>query len=235
VNAQLRHEKGFVKLDLKYDSDNLKVKFIKADYGQSQFELSAVQFNELIRTVNILIHNAWKVNFNHLLELFKLIHIWGVHNFIDWSIHSEEHSHIIFISLISSIVNWVTVHDKHKPVSETSIDSYNVTQKMKHRESKNVLKHILDVVNEKSEVSVSILQVSQIERPLMATEVWNEDEWLPSLIKTLKLLDSLSSYVFDIDWISVNKLVTIILEIIHFIMMTDKAQIYNILNLKLIQ
>jgi len=58
VNAQLRHEKGFVKLDLKYDSDNLKVKFIKADYGQSQFELSAVQFNELIRTVNILIHNA---------------------------------------------------------------------------------------------------------------------------------------------------------------------------------
>jgi len=58
ANAQLRHEKGFAKLGLKYDSDNLKVEFIKADYGQSQFGLPAVQFDELIRTVDVLIHNA---------------------------------------------------------------------------------------------------------------------------------------------------------------------------------
>jgi len=175
------------------------------------------------------------VDFNHSLESFKPIHIRGVRNFIDWSIRSERHPHIIFISSISSIVNWATVHGEHEPVPETPIDSHDVAQEMGHRESKNVSECILGVVNEKSGVPVSILQVGQIEGPLMATGVWNEDEWLPSLIKTSKSLDSLPSYVLDIDWIPVDKLATIILEIVHFAVTTDKARIYNILNPKPIQ
>jgi len=132
------------------------------------------------------------------------------------------------MSSISSIVNWATVHGEHEPVPETPIDSHDVAQEMGHGESKNVSKRVLGVVNEKFGVPVSIPRVGQIGGPLMATEVWNEDEWLPSLIKTSKSLNSLSSYVLDIDWIPVDKLATIILEIVHFAVTTDKARIYNV-------
>ncbi|KAI9879042.1 MAG: hypothetical protein M1830_009784 [Pleopsidium flavum] len=232
ANAQQRHEKSFAKLGLKYDLDSQKVEFIQADYGQSQFGLPADQFGELTRTADVLIHNAWKVDFNHSLESFEPIHIRGVRNFIDWSIRSERHPHIIFISSISSIGNWATVHVGDEPVPETPITSHEVAQEMGYGESKNVSERILGVANEECGVPVSILRVGQIAGPLMAKGVWNKDEWLPSLIKTSKSLSSLPSYIPDIDWIPVDKLATIILEIVHFGVTTDKARIYNILNPK---
>ena len=93
----------FIKLGL--DVNLSRVDFIRADYGENQLGPSDAQFNELTTTVNIIIYNAWKVDFNHSLESFEPVHIQGVCNLIDWSIHSSRYPHIIFLSLIASVGN----------------------------------------------------------------------------------------------------------------------------------
>ena len=113
INGREMQEEGFTKLSL--DVNLSKVDFIKADYGENQLGLSDAQFNELITAVDIIIHNAWKVDFNHSLESFEPVHIQGVRNLIDWSIHSSRHPHIIFLSSISSVANWKRFH-RDEPV-----------------------------------------------------------------------------------------------------------------------
>lgn len=58
---------------------------MKVNDGESHLGLSDAQFNELTSSVDIIIHNAWKVDFNYSLESFKPVHIRGVCNLIDWS------------------------------------------------------------------------------------------------------------------------------------------------------
>lgn len=227
VNSRERQEESFTKLGLKLSL--AKVEFLKANYEKNQLGLSDAQFNELTSTVDIIIHNAWKVDFNHSLESFQPVHIQGVRKLIDWSIHSNRHPHIIFLSSTSSVGNWERIHHD-EPVSETPISSHHVAQEMGYGESKHVAECILNVASEKSGVRVSVLRVGQIAGPVSAPGVWNRDEWFPSLIKTSQSLGYLPSYVPDANWIPVDSLAAIIVDIVHFAATTDKAYTYNIVN-----
>lgn len=227
VNSRERQEESFTKLGLKLSLS--RVEFLKANYEKNQLGLSDAQFNELTSTVDIIIHNAWKVDFNHSLESFQPVHIQGVRKLIDWSIHSNRHPHIIFLSSTSSVGNWERVHHD-EPVSETPISSHHVAQEMGYGESKHVAECILNVASEKSGVQVSVLRVGQIAGPVSAPGVWNRDEWFPSLIKTSQSLGYLPSYVPDANWIPVDSLAAIIVDVVHFAATTDKACTYNIVN-----
>lgn len=89
-------------------NDNIntpRVEFLQADYGQSQLGLADAQYRKLISTVDIIIHNAWKVDFNHSLESYAPIHLQSVRILIDWSLHSIRQPSIIFVSSTSSVGN----------------------------------------------------------------------------------------------------------------------------------
>lgn len=232
ADAQSRHEKWFASMDLQdqYALYQQKAEFIQVDFSQKDFGLSVTNFDKLTRTTDILIHNAWKVDFNHSLESFERVHIQGVRHLIDWSINSNRQPHIIFVSSISSVGNWFAVHGNSEPVPEVSIESLDVAQDMGYGESKNVAERILTIANETSGLPVSILRVGQIAGPLMVKGVWNESEWLPALIKTSKSLGYLPDHIPEIDWIPVDKLAATMLEILHFAAQTEKSLVYNVVN-----
>ena len=213
-------------------SDNLdtpQVDFIKADFGQTQFGLTGAKFDELSNSVDIIIHNAWKVDFNQSFDSFEPVHIKGVYSFIEWSHHSSRHPHIIFISSISSVSNPRFVPPGEE-INETPISNHRSAQQMGYAESKNVAECILDAANTKSGIPVSILRVGQIAGPVSTQGKWTEDEWFPSLIKTSKSLGYLPNYLPDADWIPVDTLATIILDIAHFSINNNNSWIYNIVN-----
>lgn len=227
-NAREKQEESFTKLGLERDLS--RVEFIKANYGDIHLGLPDVQFNELTNTVDIIIHNAWKVDFNHSLESFEPVHIRGVGNLIDWSINSSRHPHIIFLSSISSVESWTRLH-RNEPVPDTPIFDHNIAQKMGYAESKHVAECILNVASEKSQVPVSILRVGQIAGPVSAPGVWSRDEWFPSLIKTSQSLGRLPDYVPHADWIPVDSLAATVLDIVRFAAKTEKTTCtYNIVN-----
>lgn len=235
ADAQSRHKEWFASIDLEdeYDLKRQKAEFIKVDFSRRDFGLSATKLDKLTSTTDILIHNAWKVDFNHSLESFERVHIQGVRHLIDWSIGSSRHPHIIFVSSLSSVGNWSAVHGNSEPVPEILIENLDVAQVMGYGESKSVAERILNIANKTSGVPVSVLRVGQIAGPLMVKGVWNEDEWLPALIKTSKSLGYLPDYVPDIDWIPVDNLAATILEILHFAARTEKSWVYNIVNPRL--
>ena len=228
VDGRKKQGGSFKKLGLEIDLS--RVDFMKADYGEKQLGLSDALFNELTSTVDIIIHNAWKVDFNHTLESFEPVHIQGVRNLIDWSIHSSRNPHIIFLSSISSVGNWSRLYPD-KPAPETALPDHKISQQMGYAESKHVAECILNVASEKSGVPTSILRVGQIAGPISTPGVWNRDEWFPSLIKTSCSLGYLPNYVPDADWIPVDSLAATILDIAHFAAGTgNTTRTYNIVN-----
>lgn len=231
TKARAHQEESFKHLGFAHKLDPSQVEFIEAEYGHSTLGLAEAGYQELTSSVDIIIHNAWKVDFNHSLESFEPVHIRGIRNLIDWSTSSKRHPHIIFISSISSVGNWKDANP-NKQVSESPISNLDSAQDMGYGESKNVAECILNAAIKKSGVPVSILRVGQIAGPVTTAGIWNRDEWFPSLIKTSQSLGRLPSYLPDADWIPVDILAVVILDIVHYAVNTEHARIYNIVNPK---
>ncbi|KAK5276845.1 hypothetical protein LTR16_010610, partial [Cryomyces antarcticus] len=61
--------------------------------------------------------------------------------------------------------------------------------------------------------------------------VWSQAEYLPSLIQTSKALGRVPKSLPDaVDWIPVDKLAHIILDLLHDALDTHKSQIFNLVN-----
>ena len=203
--------------------------FIQANYGQSQLGLANEQYHELTSTVDIIIHNAWKVDFNHSLESYEPIHLQGVRSLIDWSLNSVRHPPIVFISSISSVGNWTTIHPD-EAVPERPIYDHQIAQKMGYGESKHVAECILGTAGERSGVPVSILRIGRIAGPVATPGIWNKSEWVYSLIKTSESLGYLPGNIPDVDWIPVDTLASIILDIAHCTAGATGISTYNLVN-----
>ena len=233
-DAQARHEKTFTERGLEHDLKSSRIEFLQVDFGLFQFGLSPSKFNELTDSVDIIIHNAWKVDFNHSLESFEEHHIRSVRSVIDWIIPSSRSPRIFFVSSISSVGNWAAVYSAKEPIPETPLDDYLVAQEMGYGESKHVSERILGITSSRSSVPVSILRVGQIAGPLASKSgAWPKDEWLPSLVQTSKSLSLIPDSLPPIDWIPVDSLASIILEIIthpETHPTYNTAKVYNLVN-----
>ena len=77
----------------------------------------------------------------------------------------------------------------------------------------------------------SILRVGQIAGPLQSNGgKWHETEWFPSLVKTSKSLNLIPDSIPDINWIPVDRLATIMLELVHHNVKHDLSLVYNMVN-----
>ena len=229
TNGKEIQQGRYESLGLNESINTPRVNFIQANYGQSQLGLTDAQYHELTSTVDIIIHNAWKVDFNHSLESYEPIHLQGVRNLIDWSLYSIRHPPIVFISSISSVGNWTTIHPD-EAVPERPIHDHQVAQTMGYGESKHVAEHILGTASERSGVPVSILRIGQIAGPVATPGIWNKSEWVYSLIKTSQSLGYFPRNIPNVDWIPVDTLASIILDITHFTAGTTGTLTYNIVN-----
>ncbi|KAI9808850.1 MAG: putative NRPS-like protein biosynthetic cluster [Pycnora praestabilis] len=232
ADAQERHERSFKERSLDYDiSPKSKVEFFQIEFGEPHFGLSIRDFSKLMADTDAIIHNAWKVNFNHRLESFD-VHIRTVRNFIDWSLESSRHPHIHFISSISSVGSWSGHHEG--PIPESPAIDYSIAQRLGYGESKHVSERILETAIERSDVNASILRVGQIAGPLDPKGAeWNRVEWLPSLVKSSKAMGCIpDSLVPRVDWIPVDELAHIIVDIVHSARRTRSRLIFNLVNPK---
>ncbi len=228
--AEMRHKKSFASRGISQLLDKSRVDFFHASFGPERFGLEDDTFDSLVLEVDVIIHNAWKVDFNHQLESFEAAHINSVRNFVDWAHQSPKHPRILFVSSLSSVSQWPVYHTG--PVPEMALDDFRVAQALGYGESKHVAERILQEAAVHSEVNVGILRVGQIAGSTTANgTVWNPAEYLPSLIQSSLALgrvpDSLPGAV---DWIPVDTLAEIIVDIVHGTQGTDKLQIFNLAN-----
>ncbi|KAF1949507.1 putative NRPS-like enzyme [Byssothecium circinans] len=198
--------------------DVARITFLQADYGKPDFGLAGSIISGLRESVNLVIHNAWKVDFNHSLASFEAVHIRGVQNFINFSAASTFHPRIVFISSISSVGDWHPNNDQPKKVVPEAIPpTASAAQKIGYAESKAVAEQILAAASTQSHIPTSIIRIGQIAGPSEKDNgaKWNEHEWFPLLLKTAQTMGKIpdETMLDNVDWIPVDTAASTILEL----------------------
>jgi thioester reductase-like protein len=208
-----------------------KVEFLTTNFGEARFGLSEDVYATLLAAVDVVIHNAWKVDFNHDLLSFEYPHIAGIRGLIDFSLASSRGVHIAFVSSLSSVGNWPAVHGVSTAVPETDMVDSNVALQMGYGESKHVAERILHNATVQAGVKSTVLRVGQLAGPLADNVgVWNRTEWFPNLIKTSKAMRLLPDWMTTIDWIPVDCMASVIHELAHTERALCSSKVFNLSN-----
>ncbi|PGH06213.1 hypothetical protein AJ79_06601 [Helicocarpus griseus UAMH5409] len=211
-----------------------RVEFLHAKFGDEQFGLANDVYGRLLKTVDTIIHNAWKVNFNHQVEAFEKPHLEGVRRFVDFSIASSRRAHIHFISSISTIEGWDTTK-RGTTIPEEIFEDADVVMRIGYGESKHVGERICAFASSHCGIPTSIHRVGQIGGPTTEKGMWNKQEWLPSLVATSKTIKQLPSSLGSIavEWIPVDTIARIITDILRSRRQTEeelRCAAFNLIN-----
>ncbi|KAI0475110.1 acetyl-CoA synthetase-like protein [Xylariaceae sp. FL0804] len=213
ADAEARQRQLFRARGLAEDWPAKKVQFLQGDLSKPDFALGSAKYEELLDGVTKIIHNQWPVNFNWDLSSFEP-HIRGVRHLIDFSMNSQQRAAIFFISSIGSITKW----PDNEPVPEAPIRDLSIAGTQGYSTSKLMTEMLLEQAARVSGVDASICRVGQIAGPVGTGErgEWNKQEWFPTILATskhLKLLPRNLGSLDRIEWIPVDRLANVILEL----------------------
>ncbi|RYP70479.1 hypothetical protein DL771_005416 [Monosporascus sp. 5C6A] len=165
--------------------------------------------------------NQWPVNFNWALASFEP-HIKGVRQLADFCLGSNRSASLFFISTTGTVSHLRAdgmVMEAPNHVLTTEMSGYN--------SSKQVSELILEDAVVNSGLHASICRLGQIAGPVRSTKgMWGKQEWLPTIIETSKLLGLLPSTLGSmdrIDWVPVDVLADIVVELAGI----DKLEVHS--------
>lgn len=190
--------------------DFQKTEFLQADLSRENFGLESATYNRLLSSVDRIIHNAWPVNFNLSVESFGPS-IQGVRNLADFSFHAAKCAPIVFVSSVGTADRWTG----SEPVPESPLIDLNLAS-MGYGQSKLIGDLILQQARLNLGVPTAVVRVGQISGPRNGKGAWNKQEWLPTIISSSVSLGQLPTdlgALNRIDWVPVEHVATIILEI----------------------
>ncbi|KAJ5261433.1 hypothetical protein N7478_012028 [Penicillium angulare] len=190
-----------------------RVEFLQANFGDERLGLDETKYEELLESVDTIIHNAWKVNFNHRVEAFEQPHIEGVRRLVDFSIASEKQAHIHFISSISTIEGY----SQGPSIPEIIFTDPSSVLRQGYGESKHVSERICAAASAKCGIPTSIHRVGQIGGPTTEKGMWNKQEWVPSLVATSKTIKQIPSSLgsVSVQWVPVDVTAKAIADIVR--------------------
>jgi thioester reductase-like protein len=180
-----------------------RVEFLQAQFGAAKFGIDEAKYDQMLQEVDTIIHNAWKVNFNHRVEAFENPHIEGVRRLVEFSIASKKMAHIHFISSISTIEGYSP--ERGPSIPEIIFDDPSPVLRQGYGESKHVSERICAAASAKCGVPTSIHRVGQIGGPTTEKGMWNKQEWVPSLVATSKTIKQIPSGLgsVSVQWVPV--------------------------------
>lgn len=180
-----------------------RVEFLQAQFGTEKLGLDETKYDEMLQEVDTIIHNAWKVNFNHRVEAFEDPHIQGVRRLVEFSIASEKKAHIHFISSISTIEGYSP--ERGSSIPEMIFNDPSSALRQGYGESKHVSERICAAASAKCGIPTSIHRVGQIGGPTAEKGMWNKQEWLPSLVATSKAIKQIPNSLgsVSVQWVPV--------------------------------
>lgn len=186
-----------------------KVTCLDGSLSQDYFGLTVEEYKTLLRSVGLVIHNAWQVNFNLPLESFSA-HVASVRRLVDFSSHSRLGARIFFVSSISSVANYsAAARDGIEAVPEQIIEDWRVVDDGGYGQSKLISERVLDAAAKHAGVPTAVCRVGQIAGPTTAAGLWPKQEWFPSLVASSKHLGKLPASLGkldQVDWIPVDLL-----------------------------
>ncbi|TFK33802.1 acetyl-CoA synthetase-like protein [Crucibulum laeve] len=207
ATALARHEARFTDKGLDLDLLRLeKVAFLEGDASQDRLGLDSSVYDEVRASVNLIIHIAWRLDFNLTLSSFEA-NILGTRNLIDMA-RSGPHAltvRFLYTSSIGSAQSW----DHHNgPYPEEVVYDANTAVGGGYGESKYVTERILA----KSGLCATSIRLGQITGG-MPNGSWATSDWLPILVKSSLAMGALPVAGGVISWLPMDAAAQVILDV----------------------
>jgi thioester reductase-like protein len=201
------------------DLPSARVSFVTANLSKPDLGLDEEVYNSIRSTVTQIIHNAWPVDFNRTLQSFESS-LDGIVNLIRLAVVADSSASIFFLSSISSVANYHNTTDPQPLIPESVITDLSCPAPMGYGESKYLAERILDYAARKLNLNTGAARIGQIAGTAHDPHGWNRNEWFPSLVLSSKYIgalpESLGSYgsiTDEIDWVPVDQLAEILVEL----------------------
>ncbi|KAG6896169.1 putative NRPS-like protein biosynthetic cluster, partial [Termitomyces sp. T32_za158] len=202
-----RHTERFVDkaLDLELlRSDRLI--FVEGDTAIIRLGLSDELYNEIRNSVTIIIHNAWRLDFNLSLTSFEP-NVRGVRRLIDLA-RSVPHPELVRFMFTSSVASAQAWGQPEVPFPEEIATDVAVAVGNGYGEGKYVSERILV----KSGIQVASLRIGQVCGGL-PNGAWATSDWLPILVKSSIALGALPRATGFVSWLPMHAVSKTILDI----------------------
>ena len=191
-----------------------RVESLTADLGKPGFGLDPRR----IAGVNLVIHNAWSVNFNMGVASFET-QIRGARNMIDFAFQSN--ARYFFVSSVSSAVRSGDV------ITESHVEHLTDAQEMGYSRSKLVSERLCRLAREAG-LDARVLRIGQIVGDTRLGQ-WNDTEAIPLMIRSAVTLGALPALPDTLTWLPIDVVADIIVELCHS---AEPHDVYNLVNPK---
>ncbi|KAI6017887.1 putative aminoadipate reductase [Pisolithus marmoratus] len=186
--------------------ESRKLVYVEGDTSQENLGLEEETYAEIRDSVTVIIHNAWRIDFNLSLATMEP-NVRGTRNLIDLALESKKtpKPRFMFTSSITSAQNWDTTRG---PVPEDVIADVAVAVGTGYGASKYVSERMLKM----SGLPATTFRIGQITggAPLGA---WSITEWVPITVKSSVTLGGLPDLGGTVAWLPMDAVSGAILDV----------------------
>ncbi|KAK3185857.1 hypothetical protein K4F52_005311 [Lecanicillium sp. MT-2017a] len=223
VNAAERQRKALEEHGIPaFDAD--KVRFMTIQLGRENLGLTPEDREVLLQEADMIIHNAWRLDFNLSLKSFEDPHLKSIRTMVDLSAKSKKNARIVFVSSISSMIG------SGSYVAESPPEAYSNALNLGYAESKCVAEMVLAEASKITQTPVTILRVGQVAGSTNSqAPAWPVQEWLYQAIKAVRNTGLIPMSNLPINWVPVDLAAAAIADLI-LSPPTETLEVYNIVN-----
>lgn len=197
------------------ENDSRGLHFARAELHEDRFGLDPTTYEALTETVDLVLHNAWPVDFNRHIKSFQPC-IRGVENLVLFGRCAAARKpavQLVFVSSVAVASNFASA----APASRSSIPEVELTDwklaRTGYGQSKLLAERLLaqGASGEFGDrVRVAIARVGQLCGPVFhgTQGKWPPQEWVPSLIRSSIMLGRVPNSLGPasrLDWVPVDK------------------------------
>ncbi|EIW80018.1 acetyl-CoA synthetase-like protein [Coniophora puteana RWD-64-598 SS2] len=208
-DIRTRQRRGFVQAGLDEGVSLDNVTLVKADLVDDHLGLRQDLYDEMLRSVTHVIHNAWNVNFNLGLDSFE-DNIQATQNLVRFSLssHLPAPPRVVFTSSIGVFQNV-----RHKQyLAETPIKA-EVAAGLGYTESKWVAERLLmHMVGAFPGLDVLIARVGQL-CGTSGNGAWNAKEWFPALVQASQAMGCFPTQDKAASWIPISAAASVLVDL----------------------
>ncbi|EIW83469.1 acetyl-CoA synthetase-like protein [Coniophora puteana RWD-64-598 SS2] len=187
------------------DSSSHKLVFLDGDTSEPELGLSAEVLRDLRNEVSVIIHNAWRVDFNLPLIAFEA-NIEATHNLVEFALSASSAKRVrfVFVSSVAAVQGW---SPERGPVPEAVVDEADVALGSGYGESK----YIGEKIVAESGLEGTCVRVGQIAGG--PGGIWPTTEWVPIVVKSSVVFGAMPELPGDVSWIPVNAVASALVHI----------------------
>lgn len=202
--------------------NSTRITFLTMNLAETHLGLESETYSRLLKEATLVIDNAWPVNFNLSLSSFHP-QLTALVNLIELTNLGANSPYLFFVSTISSVLSY---RSASLQTPEEAIFDSSAPNSKGYAESKYISERLLDHAVRRLSIHSSFARVGQVAGAVKYQGVWNQDEWFPSrVISSLHvgaIPDSLGPSLSRIDWVPIDLLAEVLVELALGTMQTPK-------------